>query len=496
MTAPVVADLARFRPAGVGAMPASATWPRLMTGPHPRAVGSYGPAAMRWAMRHKRMHGRRVTSSRWWQRLALGRALEHDESGALVWRTVIVSGPRQVGKSVLERAACSWRLHQADRFGCEQTILHTAHKLDAAREVWQPAARWAEGLYGRGYVRWANGEEQIELDDFSRWLIQAANGGAGVSYSLSMILVDEAWRVARGIVDNGLVPTMAEQPSPQLWLVSTAGTSTSDLMLTNRAAALATEQPGEHDNVLLIEWSAPPDPDLDIGDPGVWRSVSPHWDERREVAVSDAWAKVRDEDGELAFRQQWLNQWVPSLTRPVFDAEAWARLSTPGFAPTGRLAFGLDVAADRSRAVVVAFGGGVLEVLDCRAGASWCAARMVELVGKHKPLAVGIDGTGPARSVADELSGLIPEETLVVITGQQMAAASGQIFDRVAADPPRLRARQHEALDAAVLGARWRSYGQARVWERTPVSVPLIAGTAAVWAHEHAVAPVAPFRIL
>jgi hypothetical protein len=488
-------ELARFRTAGVGAMPASATWPRLMTGPHPRAVGSYGPAAMRWAMRH-RMHAGRVRSSRWWQRLALGRALEHDETGALVWRTVIVSGPRQIGKSVFERVGCSWRLHQADRFGEPQTVLHVAHKLDAAREVWTPAARWAAGQYGRGAVRWANGEQQIELNDWSRWLIQAANDGAGVSYALTKVLVDEAWRVARGIVDNGLVPTMAESRSPQLWLVSTAGTSTSDLMAMNRALALATEQPGEHDNVLLIEWSAPPDPDLDIGDPAVWRAATPHWDATREAAVADAWRKVHDEDGELAFRQQWLNQWVPSLTRPVFDPEVWARLSTPKHAPSGRLGLGLDVAADRSHATVVAFGAnGVFEVLEDRAGASWCAARLLELAVAQPVAGIGIDGTGPARSVADELAGLVDEDKLQVLTGREMAAASGQLYDRINADPPRVRARQHAALDGAVTTARWRNYGQARVWERTAASVPLLAGTAAMWAGEHAPAEPARFVI-
>ena len=29
-------------------------------------------------------------------------------------------------------------------------------------------------------------------------------------------------------------------------------------------------------STLLIEWSAPPDPDLDIDDPAVWRMASPH----------------------------------------------------------------------------------------------------------------------------------------------------------------------------------------------------------------------------
>ena len=208
---------------------------------------------------------------------------------------------------------CDWRMHQAEWFGEEQAILHIAHKLVAAQEVWRPAARaWAH----EARVRWANGEQMIELTDGSRWMIQAANDGAGVSFTLSMALVDEAWRVNREVVDEAIMPTMAESASPQLWLVSTAGTSSSDLMLVNRAAALAELDEPRPGSTLLLEWSAPPDPDLDIDDPGVWRAFAPHWDGGGgEERMRTARAKVT----ERAFRQQWLNQWVPSAESPLLD---------------------------------------------------------------------------------------------------------------------------------------------------------------------------------
>lgn len=477
-------------------VPDSAAFPRIMTGPHPKAVGTYGAAVRRWILDRPGLHKRAMPTLRWWQELVLARVLEHDADGALVWRTVIVSGPRQVGKSVLERGVCSWRIHQQRSFGEPQDVLHLAHKLSAAREVWQPAGRWAAITYGRGATRWASGEEAIELPDHSRWMIQAANDGAGVSFSLSMVLVDEAWRIARAIVENALEPTLAESSSPQLWLVSTAGTSSSDLMANNRAAALATEQPGEHDSTLIIEWSTPPDPDLDIGDPAVWRAYSPHWDERREATIRDAWVRVNDEQSEYAFRQQWLNQWIPSLSKPLIDAEAWARLSSPQARPSGRVAFGVDEAGDRSRAVIVAFGGGVFEVIEDRPGTAWLPDRLLELVASHQPAAVGLDGTGPAGAVAAQLTGTAAEPLLVVLTGREMANASAIVFDRIQAGS--VRARQHAALDAAVPAARWRPYGQARQWQRDGAvsGVPLIAATAAMWAAEHAAAPVAPFRIL
>jgi hypothetical protein len=445
-----------------------------------------------WASERK-LHPKRSAVRRWWQRAVSFRALEHDAAGDLLWGTVIVSGPRQVGKSWLERDVCAWRIHQSERWGEEQTLLHVAHKLPAAQEVWRPAARWAAGVYGPRAVRWANGEQQIELpDDGSRWMIQAANDGSGVAFSLSHVLVDEAWRVPRVVFDDAIVPTMAEAASPQAWLVSTAGTSDSDLMMGNRAAAIALLGAADPGDTLLIEWSAPPDPDLDIDDRAVWRAATPHWDERREQRMASARAKV----SERAFRQQWLNQWVPTVTPPLLGSDAWDRVVTLA-APSGRLAIGVEIEADRSAALIVVFGGAVLELVE-RLPVASTAGRVLELAAAHRAVAVCIDGSGPAATLADPLASL--GDRLVVMSGADAAAAAGELFDRMTSSPARIGFRAHPLLQAAVVAARKRSYGQKWAWERTPAAgvsgAALVAGSCAVWAGLHAPVPVAPFRIL
>jgi hypothetical protein len=144
-----------------------------------------------------------------------------------------------------------------------------------------------------------------------------------------MALVDEAWKVPRVVVDGGLRPTLAEAVQPQLWLVSTAGTSASDLMAAYRAQGAAGTG-----GVFLAEWSAPEE-DVDVADPAVWRAAAPFWDERRQQRVAEAFETA----DEWTFRQQWLNQWVPRTGAPLIDADAWARLSVAGAAlpPTGRM---------------------------------------------------------------------------------------------------------------------------------------------------------------
>lgn len=425
----------------------------------------------------------------------MDRALEVDEDGRLVWQTILVSAPRQVGKSYVERAVCAWRMSSADRFDGPQDVMHVAHKLQAAHEVWAPAARWALGPEAPTYttVRWANGEQKIELPDGSRWMIQAATEGAGVSFSLSMVLVDEAWRVRRHVVDAALSPTMAEADQPQLWLVSTAGTSASDLMIAYRQLGLGQAEPDESSSLLMIEWSAPPDPDLDIDDPGVWEAASPYWDERR----ADRTRKARAEQPEVEFRQQWLNQWVPTLSSPLFDPSVWPSMVYLGPLPSGPLAFGVDVAQDRSHASIVALASGVGELVEHREGASWVTPRLVELCERWSPIAVGADATGAASTVLDSLRS-VPGigERLVKLTGRDLATACGLTYDRINAG--QLGVRGSAAMEDAVLHASKRAYGSTWMFNRDrdgTSCVPLLALTVALWASEHAAAEVERSRI-
>ena len=313
-------------------VPTSATWPRYMTAPHPAAVGSYGAGALEF------LEAEAGIELRWWQRLALVRQLEHDADGLLVWITVLLTTSRQVGKSVLLRGGATWRLHQADLFGEEQTIMHTGKDLPVCKEVQRLARQWAKG---RGYpVREQNGNEQItEPRSGSRWMVRGK--GSVYGYAVSNGLVDEAWGVAPGVVEDGIEPTLAERRSPQLVLASTAHRSTTILFPTNRAAAL--EQLDEPASTLLIEWSAPRDAEID--DPAAWRRASPHWSPGRERLLRERAARVRagesldpdEADPVESFRSQFLNIWPVRTTSNVgtalLDVERWRTLEGAAGAP-------------------------------------------------------------------------------------------------------------------------------------------------------------------
>lgn len=303
-------------------IPRDACWPRLMTAPHPRATGSYGPQFVKWA---EAWTGKRL---RWFQKLIAYRMLEHDAAGRLVWEQVIVTMARQVGKSYLLRLLAWWRIHHAHLFGGEpQLVLHTASTEKIAREVIGPALQWADQRPDEYKTRHTNGEYEIRrLADGSRWIVRSTRSLVG--YSAGMAICDEAFDVAEEVVTEGLEPTTAAIDDSQLLLVSTANSHPKDLIPNRRMSALSTlAEPGAD---LLLEWSSPRG--MDIWDRKAWRMASPFWTERRERLIErrlrDAEAKG---EGLEAAAAQWFCWWPPKATplvkgEPLLGEGVWDQL--------------------------------------------------------------------------------------------------------------------------------------------------------------------------
>lgn len=309
-------------------VPPDATWPRLMTAPHPRAVDSYGSEVEAFAFIKRGRH------PRWWQRLMFRRLLEHDADGALVWDLGLLTLARQVGKTWALAVLCGWRLEAADLLRAEQTILSTGKDIDVVVQMQRPFRVLAKRDHARFHVREVNGQQEIEdLVTGSRWLIRSQQGVYGVT--ATMATVDEAWKVPASVVDDGIEPTTVEADDSQILLVSTAHRRATALMVGRRVSAFADLHSA--DGALLLEWSAPPDADLD--DRQAWRLASPHWTPKRERLISNRLeaalagesVDVDEPDPISSFRTQWLNQWPGKRLRIakgelLIDADAWEAL--------------------------------------------------------------------------------------------------------------------------------------------------------------------------
>jgi len=312
----------------VAQMGADDVWPRVMTAPHPRAVGTYGYEAV------ERVEARRLADPqipahekplRWFQRLMFVRAYEHDEAGRLVWDIVVWTSNRQVGKSVGLREFSLDRFHMADRLGEEQLVLHIARDLSVAEEVQMPCRVWARELRAGGDARFkaidTNGKAEVRAPG-GRWVARAEKGAYGWSSSFS--LVDECWDVSLKTVANGISKTQAARREPQLWLISTAHEDCTDLMPHYRNLALG--ELHSPDRRLIVEWSAPAG--TDRWDEGGWRAASPFFDAARRRLI------MLDVD-EPSFDEQWLNIW-PDRDEAVplaVDPGVWAAAARAGVVP-------------------------------------------------------------------------------------------------------------------------------------------------------------------
>ena len=291
--------------------PATYNPPRLETVPPADVVGTLGPEASDWLDRW-------LDIELWpWQQHVLNRALEVNADGDLRWPVVVLTVPRQCGKSWLSRAVMSWRLFQGERFGEPQSLLHVSSQRQIARELWKMSARELEAK-AAAKVRMSNGQEAIEIPDTSQWMVAAATPTAAPGLSISMAFVDECWSVDYDVVVQGIAPTMLQRQSAQLWLVSTAGESRSDLLRTFRDQAIAQLDDPDLADVLLMEWSA--SPELEVDDPEAWRQASPIWDHRRQAQVERNHRLMKPN----AFAQQMLNRWVVSANSWLPE-QAWHR---------------------------------------------------------------------------------------------------------------------------------------------------------------------------
>ena len=276
--------------------------------------------------------------------------LEVDQDDRLVWETILLSMPRQLGKSWLLRELCLWRIHQGARFGEPQDVLHTGKDLAVCKEVQRPARVWAKAR-AEFKVREVNGQEEIELlADGSRWMLRAKEAVYG--YSVSLAAADEAWKVRASSIEEGLEPTMVEREQPQLLLVSTAHRLSTSLMLGRRKLALEALEVGEGE--LIMEWSAPLEADIDSVE--AWRQASAHWSPRREHTIRKQLEAARSgtlEDPEepdpvASFRAQWCNQWPTRVTEPSGGTEAllpaglWADHALAGVCSTGPIWVALE----------------------------------------------------------------------------------------------------------------------------------------------------------
>jgi len=252
-----------------------------------------------------------------WQTRVLRTALEL-EDGRPAYRDVLVSVPRQSGKSSLALALIVERLLRAP----DQHVLYAAQNRLAARAKmlrWWP--RLAHSPLGDRFKLYRGfGAEQIACDNGSTWELLSSNETAGHGETTDLVVVDEAWVHQDSRVEQAVRPTMATREDAQLWAMSTAGTAKSVWWRQKLDAGRAAAEMGVSDGLACFDWSAPET--ANPADEATWRGCMPALG--RLVTLRT----VRTDLGNMGipeFRRAYLNQWPDAASEGwrVFDRDAW-----------------------------------------------------------------------------------------------------------------------------------------------------------------------------
>jgi hypothetical protein len=412
-----------------------------------------------------------------WQQLVADVGGEVDDRGRFVHSTVIVTVPRQSGKTTLMLAQSVQRCLMAPR----RKTWHTAQTGQAARTKWRELADatatspLAELLAGR--PRRAAGSEALLFANGSALRPHPPTRDGLHGEQSDHNDVDEPWAYDEQQGDDvmqAIEPTQATRPGAQTWLWSTRGDRSSTWFhgMINRAYA---GEPG----FALFDFGIPDDLEPTDENMAAYHPALGFTIELETITRSTL------PPGEKA--RAYGNRATGAGER-VIPLEPWlaARTDTP--LPPGRPAYGVAVAADGSAGAVAAAvlgpdGVPWVEVIEHRPGRSWLVERVRGL--RDQGQGVAADRLGPAAPVADQLE--LAGVELLPLARPDYAAACQDLFDRVT-DPagPRVRHRQHAALDEAADIAGKRLGGDGGwVWSRTRSAgdiSALEATTLAAWA--------------
>lgn len=343
-----------------------------------------------------------------WQRLAADVALERNPDGSFAYRTVVISVPRQSGKTTLLRAiAVQQMLAHARR-----ELYYTAQTGKDARARWQQLVERIETdrvLRAKFEIRKSAGDSAIRHRRLrSKFGPFAPTAESLHGYTPHTVMIDEAFSQSElegQMLMGAIKPSQQTLRDPQLYLVSTKGTAAST-WFHGWVDAAAKGEPG----IALIDYGA--DDETDIYDPETWETFhpvagEPLWPLVRNAIADDAATMPRSE-----YERAYGNR--PTLTAGhIIPPDLWRPLESDALVTAGDVtALSFEVSHDMTAATVllswVSKSGkydGKLEhrILRREAGTEWLADSVQELEAQLRPDVVCADDYAGNRATTAEL---------------------------------------------------------------------------------------------
>jgi hypothetical protein len=423
-----------------------------------------------------------------WQRYVADVGCELLPTGLPAYREVILTVPRQSGKT---EEFLSWQIDRSLNWGKPQRSAFTAQSGKDARDKWLdelfPLIRNSKLKPLIAQINEGMGNESIRWKTGSIIRLLSTSTSSGHSKTLDQAVLDEIWHDVDDRREQGLRPALITRSDAQLLVCSTAGTQASTVLnRKRRAGRLAVEQDMGF-GVAYFEWSAPDE--WDPSDEESYFSFMPalcpdppcrcgarKW---RHTIELDAISAERLAMEPMEFVRAYGNRTTQAADE-LIPADVWQKVCSQEASPQGEVRFALDVAEDRSSAAICAASGNVIELIDHHRGTEWVAARANQLTAKHNSV-VWLDSTGPANALIPELNN---SKTL---NARQVVDACGAMYDAII--DAKVVFRSHPDLDQAIAGVAKQRSGDTWRWSRKSSSsdiTPLVAATLALAARSTA----------
>lgn len=327
------------------------------------------------------------------QKITLRGALGERADGSWAATRVADFGPRQgTGKS--DKIAVR-ELAGLILFG-EQLLIHTAHEFPTANESFLRLVavfeNWDDLRSRVLRIRYANGEQGIELKTGQRLKYRARTGGSGRGFAKAdLVVYDEAQHLSREhVAASG--PAKMANPNSQTWYAGSGGMASSVVAWSLRRAAVLgqggrlayTEATAESVQVVgdRIVTSAPVPTDVEA-----WYRAIPGLG--RWVTEESVHTQFEDLGPEM-FARECLCVWDPEPDAVGQSAvPGWELLAQSGAALGARPVFGVDVNSDRIGSVGVAWSAdGLTHVeLACEPVPAHLLAERVRQIAQNAPVA-------------------------------------------------------------------------------------------------------------
>lgn len=430
-----------------------------------------------------------------WQRLVARVATERDPRDERRFRysPTLLTVPRQAGKTTLMRGVLTQRAIMTPR----RRAFYTAQTGKDATARWKDLVDQIAGsvLRDRVILRKAIGSQSLTFPTGSTISPFAPTSASLHGYTPHDVMCDEIFWFdeAQGNDLMGAIgPAQITLIDRQLWLVSTRGTPRSTFLnywLEQGAAAVEDPTSG----LAFFDWHmrAGADP----YNPESWKF---HPALGHTITVAD----LQDLSKQHTYGE-WMRAFMNTQTvtlEALIDPALITDLQSVQTPPVdkGALTLGYEVAADRSRAAIVAawFDPATdlpaVKIVHAAAGDTWLAPMLDALRADLKPRAIGADDGGPTRDITDQLKSAFDwaDRELNILGPRDFATACDALKARILTRSISLDAEPYmtQSFDNVVTRPMGQGYAWDRVKSRGPIC-ELIAGTVALRLLERGPAP-------